>query len=50
MTGFKWAVWETRPRSVSKNWASPGKSVTGKTPGLRQPSEAVLLPGLRQGQ
>jgi hypothetical protein len=31
MTGFKLAVQETRP----KNWASPGKPVTRKTPGYR---------------
>jgi len=37
MTGFKVAVDEARPRSVSKNWASPSKPVTGKIPGLGQP-------------
>jgi hypothetical protein len=38
MTGFKWTVQETRPTSVSKNQASPGKSVTKKNPpGLKQP-------------
>jgi hypothetical protein len=36
MTDFKLAVQETRPRSVSQNWASPGKAVTRKTSGLRQ--------------
>jgi hypothetical protein len=53
MSGFKSAVQET----MSKNWASPGKSVTRKKKTQTSarysdtalPSEAALPPGLRQG-
>jgi hypothetical protein len=32
MMGFKLAVQEKRPKSVSKNWESPGKSRLQKLP------------------